>query len=123
VQRKRRERIADRFIDRYALILFDFDKADIHGANRRIVDLINGNIQDASHASVEGYTDRIGDAAYNRDLSFRRASEVGAALRAGTHEVHAHGEDVLLYDNDLPEGRTYSRTVIVTVETPVGYEK
>lgn len=122
VQKKRIERIADKVIDRFALILFDFDKADIKGANLQILQTIRSAIKAQSSVRIIGYTDRIGESAHNKALSERRAEEVRNNLTASNIEARGVGEEELLFDNDLPEGRTYSRTVIIEVITPVGYE-
>jgi outer membrane protein OmpA-like peptidoglycan-associated protein len=71
---------------------------------------------------VTGYSDRIGDAAHNRELSARRADEVLRALDIPRGYSAGLGEDRRLFDNELPEGRTYSRTVLIRVETPVEYD-
>ena len=40
ISEKRRERVADKYIDRYSLILFDFDKSTFNEANNRIATFI-----------------------------------------------------------------------------------
>jgi outer membrane protein OmpA-like peptidoglycan-associated protein len=122
VQKKRSERIEDRLIDKYALILFDFDKSDIRGANRRLLTDIRARLKPSSTVYVTGYTDRIGDEGYNKDLSARRATEVLAALGVANGFTAGLGEDVRLFDNELPEGRTFSRTVLIRIETPIEYD-
>lgn len=118
LSRKRSSGTADREIDRYRLILFDFDDAGLTAANRAATALIRENIRSGSTVEVRGYTDRMGDESYNRTLSSDRARAAARAL--GLPESAASGDgETLLYDNDLPEGRFYNRTVHVTVETPV----
>lgn len=118
LSRKRSSGTADREIDRYRLILFDFDDAGLTAANRSATALIRENIRSGSTVEVRGYTDRMGDESYNRTLSSDRARAAARAL--GLPESAAAGDgETLLYDNDLPEGRFYNRTVHVTVETPV----
>ncbi len=119
IQTKRRERIADKEIDRYSLILFDFDRADVAGANTRISKFIRDNISEEAEVTITGYTDRIGEEDYNRRLSERRAKSTAESLEEGEADVSGLGESVELYDNNLPEGRFYSRTVNVIVETPI----
>ncbi len=119
VQKKRAERLADREIDRYGLILFDFDRAELNAPNRRIADFIKGRISTGSAVTITGYTDRIGDAEYNRKLSEGRARATAAALGISAERATGVGETDPLYDNELPEGRFYSRTVNVIVDTPV----
>ncbi len=111
--------VTDREIAHYSLILFDFDKADISKANRRIAQLIRPGITPTSTVTITGYTDRMGEAEYNRTLSLERARNTAQLLDATKATVRGVGRDTLLHDNDTPEGRFYSRTVDVVVETPV----
>ena len=119
ISKKRRERIADKYIDRYSLILFDFDKAAFNEANERIADFIRERMREGGTVTITGYTDRIGEDDYNLRLSQRRASEAAKEFDKPTAEVSGVGEQVELFNNDLPEGRFYSRTVTIVVETPV----
>lgn len=119
IQKKRRERIADKEIDRYSLILFDFGKTTLGDANRRIIDFIRGRIAPEATVTVTGHSDRVGDEDVNLRLSTERAKVAAAALEVPVADVRGLGESLMLYDNDLPEGRLYSRVVNVLVETPV----
>lgn len=123
VSKKRRERIADKFIDRYSLILFDFDKADFTDANNRIAEFIRARINEGATVTITGYTDRIGRDEYNLNLSQRRADRTAQNLETDDADVSGVGETTELYDNDLPEGRFYSRTVTIVVETPVNLDE
>jgi len=116
IQRKRRERVADKEVNRYSLILFDFGSADLDANNRRIIEYIKSRITMNATVTVTGYTDRTGDAELNQNLSDRRARSAAEALGVG--RPVGKGE-TLLFDNNLPEGRFYCRTVNVVVETPV----
>ena len=67
-------------------------------------------------ASVEGYTDNVGAANANYDLSQRRATSVMAALvnlgvPADRLSTRAHGEDDPVANNDSPAGRQMNRRV------------
>ncbi len=119
IQRKRRERIADKEIDRYSLILFDFGKTTIDAPNRRIIDFIRGRIGAGATVVITGHSDRVGDEDVNLRLSGERAKVAAKELGVPVASVTGMGESILLYDNDLPEGRLYSRVVNVVVETPV----
>ena len=119
VQKKRTQRIADREIDRYSLILFDFDRAELNDANRRISEFIRERITPAATVTITGYTDRIGQEEYNQQLSAQRAQATAQALGARPDQAAGQGETTTLFNNDLPEGRFYSRTVTVVVEAPV----
>jgi outer membrane protein OmpA-like peptidoglycan-associated protein len=119
VQRKRQEKIADKETNRFSLILFDFGKADVIGANRKIVDFIKGKITPDAKVAFTGYTDRVGDADFNQHLSEDRAAATAKSLGVANAAVSGVGESVQLYNNDLPEGRFYCRVVNVVVEVPV----
>lgn len=119
ISKKRRERIADLEIDRYSLIAFDFADSTISSQNARLLDRIKKNITLAAAVRVSGHTDRIGDPMFNQKLSEGRARNVASMLNAGSMSVEGKGAQGLLYTNDLPEGRFYSRTVNILVETPI----
>lgn len=109
----------DKRFDHYSLILFDFNKKSLGSENKKIINYINKNLEDDSKAFVQGYSDRIGNEDYNYNLSLGRAKNVANSLRRGQVKYEGYGESVLLYDNSLPEGRFYCRTVEVVVETPI----
>ncbi len=123
-QQKVENRLPDRRIQKFSLVLFDFDKADLTPANQRILDrYVLPAIQFNSTVKIYGYTDRIGEADYNKRLAQQRAETVKQYLasraRAKHYEAIGVGEDLLLYDNDIPIGRQLSRTVQIIVETPI----
>jgi len=118
IDSKRSSGGTDKTIDRYSLILFAFDKADLTPANQTVVDDVKGRIQPTSLVRVVGYTDRTGSEDYNQRLSEQRARTVAKALGVGETNASGLGERLPLYNNDTPEGRFYSRTVEVLVETP-----
>ena len=123
VSQKRRERVDDRYIDRYSLILFDFDRAELNRANDTIARFIRGRLVPEATVEIVGQTDRIGEEEYNLGLSRRRADSTAAALGLPPVVADGEGENVEIYDNDLPEGRFYSRTVRILVETPITGEQ
>ncbi len=118
-QLKKAEFTEDRRIDKYRLILFDFGKSSLNKGNIGTIQSIKENIQDDSKFLLLGYSDRIGNDAYNLKLSEKRAVETAKAFGAKDIEIRAIGEGKLLYNNDLPEGRFYCRTVEIIVETPI----
>jgi outer membrane protein OmpA-like peptidoglycan-associated protein len=125
---KREERLAKKegykVMEKYALILFDFNRADIKDRNRAVLDRIVARIKEVPNARVkiEGHTDTIGKEAYNIDLSKRRAKAAYDMILAGgginTENIiyEGAGPHNPLFDNQLPEGRALNRTVTVTLE-------
>lgn len=118
VRQKRVERIEDREVDRFSLILFDFNDAAIKGQNASIVDLIKRRITPQSNVSITGFTDNIGTESYNRELARQRAERTASALQLPISVIRS-ATDRAPFPLDLPEGRAYARTVTVVVETPV----
>jgi outer membrane protein OmpA-like peptidoglycan-associated protein len=126
---RREERLAARegykVIEKYALILFDFDRADIKDRNKLVMDRIVGRIREVPSARVTivGHTDTIGKVDYNVALSKKRAqAAVDLVASGGIHEREKRvfhdgkGPADPLFVNGLPEGRAYNRTVTVTLE-------
>jgi len=114
-----------RIQEKYALILFDFDKDTIGGANQEIINKIVARIKTLPQANVEivGHTDNIGKEAYNIKLSERRALAVYKQLTAAYGEGAADrirhsgvGPNSPLYENVSPEARSFNRTVTITLE-------
>jgi outer membrane protein OmpA-like peptidoglycan-associated protein len=113
-------------VSRLNLIVFDFDRDDMVESNRV---MMRGFVLDAikpnSLVSVLGSTDRLGEAKYNKELSESRAKGVQDFMRRVNpnirfQEVRGTGASSLPFDNDLPEGRYYCRTVSINVQTPRG---
>ncbi len=120
---KRLKEQADKRIEKYSLILFEFDNASLDAKNRRILDEVKSRIQPTSHVTILGFTDRTGSQEYNRTLAENRCREVSRYVAEkvtdGNIEIRAVGSDDLVYPNELPEGRNYSRTVQIIIETPI----
>ncbi|MFC2129865.1 OmpA family protein [Bacteroidota bacterium] len=112
-------RIGDKLIEHFSLILFDFDEISLNESNNKIKEYIKTRLKDNSEVMIAGYTDRMGDELYNEKLSQGRANTLAKSLNIPFDFVKGLGESVLLYSNDLPEGRFYCRTVEVIVETPI----
>ncbi|MCU0425479.1 MAG: OmpA family protein [Candidatus Kapabacteria bacterium] len=120
IQRKRQNRIADKEVDVYRLIGFPFEQAAVEGVNLRTInEFVKPNLKPESVVTIIGYTDASGDAASNQRLSDSRAAAVGKELAMGFIKTRGVGSRTALYTNLAPEGRLYSRTVEVRVETPV----
>ena len=121
--KKKQQRLADRTIDKFSLILFDFDKDEITPDNLRILESkVLPAIKFNSTVKIYGHTDRIGEDKYNRELSLRRAEATRKALQdkmsSVNYEAYGLGETKKIFDNDIPLGRHLSRTVQIVVETP-----
>jgi len=73
----------------------------------------------ATTVRVNGYTDSKGSAAYNKNLSKRRADAVLAALKqrlaALKGSVRANGERHPVATNKTAKGRALNRRVTITV--------
>jgi outer membrane protein OmpA-like peptidoglycan-associated protein len=119
IESKRNTSSADKEIENYILMLFEFDKAELSAENEKITRSIKSAIKLASQVTVTGYSDRFGSEDYNLRLSENRARNVAKLLGVPAERAKGVGESILLYDNNLPEGRFYSRTINITVETPI----
>lgn len=112
-------------ISRLSLIVFDFDRFDISGQNKEMMKrFVADAVKPTSDVSITGSTDRLGEAQYNVELSQARADAVHTYLRtlqpqARVQSVKGTGASTLPYDNNVPEGRYYCRTVSLEVHTPI----
>lgn len=119
VNTKRENRTDDKEFEYYSLILFSYGKSSLEQEHREVVDFVKDRIKENANVYIYGYSDSMGDEDINKTISERRAKSVANRLRLRDAEVKGLGEENLLYDNSLPEGRFYCRTVQITVETPV----
>jgi outer membrane protein OmpA-like peptidoglycan-associated protein len=110
----------------YNLILFPFDKFVMGPNNERIMkDYVYSRCLPESKIFIEGHTDVVGLDDHNLKLSEKRAGAVydGVMKQTGgkVNQINSIGvgENEPLYDNMLPEGRFYNRTVQVRIKTPV----
>ncbi len=106
-------------IERFALVLFGYNSTGINEANEQLLQQIRARIRPQSRVRIIGYSDRTGEGEYNQKLAERRGREVWRLLGLADAELEAVGSDRLLFNNDLPYGRMYSRTVHIIIETPV----
>ncbi len=115
-------------VERFSLILFGFDESRLDRRNDYAIRNAAEMIPEipVKRILIQGYTDETGDPIHNDELSQERAAEVQKRLlellaKSETplpKEVHSEGRGShdLLYDNRLPEGRFFSRTVNITIE-------
>lgn len=111
---------------RYSVI-FEFDKAKtITIYEKYLTDIVTPSIPYGATVLIHGYTDIIGEAAYNKTLSLARADGVRTIIenslsKAGRSDVaikvYGFGEDETLspFENNLPEERSYNRSVIIDI--------
>ncbi|MEW6521045.1 MAG: OmpA family protein [Thermodesulfobacteriota bacterium] len=116
-------KIASKVIEKYGLILFEFDREDLKDRNQIIVNRVitRMGVLPSARMNIAGHTDTIGKEDYNIKLSERRASAVYAAMiETGIAVVsqityQGNGPNNPPYDNSIPEGRALNRTVIITL--------
>ncbi|MGE0932562.1 OmpA family protein [Peijinzhouia sedimentorum] len=108
-------------------ILFEFDDSEaIARYEKYLTEVVAPSISSDATVIVHGYTDVIGDAANNQQLSTARANEVRNILSAAVSrlgisnvkfEVKGFGENESLtpFANVLPEERFYNRTVLIDI--------
>ncbi len=125
---KKEERVSQKMgykvLEKYALILFDFNSSIIKERNKAIVDRIVERMKafPTAEMKVVGHTDNLGEIDYNLWLSERRAKAVYDQVLAGGMMASERityagaGPHDPLYDNSLPEGRALNRTVTVDLE-------
>ena len=113
----------DYVINKYSLVLFDFDSPLLTEQNKQVIDkFIIPNIKFGSSVDIYGYSDRIGQPEYNRRLSLQRANAVRDYIQIKNRNVRIRtnglGNDTEIFDNEIPVGRQLSRTVQILVITP-----
>jgi len=107
-------------------ILFATDSSTLTGGLRQDVTALAASINNYPDTTINviGHADNTGGAAYNQDLSARRAQAVSSALiSAGVNPSRirsiGRGEDSPIASNLTPEGRAQNRRVEITI-TPNG---
>jgi outer membrane protein OmpA-like peptidoglycan-associated protein len=104
-------------------VFFEFERDTIRAVSMPLLDQLAGVIRDLpedTRVQIEGHTDDSGNAAYNLDLSYRRAAAVVAYLCArgvspAAVQAVGHGARHPVADNDSPEGRALNRRVEFTL--------
>lgn len=121
--RKKVEDRPDQTISKFSLVVFPFDSPEISQIDKSILERnVIPAIEPNSKVQIYGYTDRIGNEGYNKKLAMQRAENVMKLLKSKMpdvkYEVFGVGEEVEIFDNNLPTGRQLSRTVQIYVITP-----
>jgi outer membrane protein OmpA-like peptidoglycan-associated protein len=103
-------------------ILFATDSATVNAAIQADLGDLADSLNKYPNTRVEviGHTDSDGAAAYNQDLSQRRAAAVGAILKGygvsgGRIVTYGRGEDQPVATNLTPEGKQQNRRVEVLI--------
>ena len=115
-------------VERFSLILFGFDESHLEKRNDREIRKAAQMMPKipVERVLIQGFTDETGDPAHNDALSEERALGVKQRLEEMLAQEHVplptdmhtegRGSRDLLYDNRLPEGRFFSRTVNITIQ-------
>lgn len=112
--------LPDKEFDIYSMIGFGYNKAELEDRNLFIADKAKQRLRSYSETDIIGYSDRLGNEIANQRLSQKRAYNVADYLLLKPElTARGLGEKKLLYDNDYPEGRFYSRTVVISIVTPI----
>lgn len=109
----------------YSIVGFPYSSADLQPRHMAQLQDVASMINDGADVTITGFTDRVGDAERNRQLSLDRARAVQSALRAIRARqgetaavqmaVRGVGNELEVFNNDIPEGRLLSRMVRVTI--------
>ena len=103
-------------------LLFATDSATLGGSLTNDLRAVAASLQKYPNSTIEviGHTDNVGQAAYNQDLSQRRAVAVAQVLRssgvpAGRIATYGRGEDAPIASNQSAGGRAQNRRVEIII--------
>ena len=103
-------------------LLFSVDSASVRPDLRRDLSTVSSSLLKYPNSRIEviGHTDNTGAAAYNQDLSQRRAVSVAGVLRengvpGARVAAYGRGEDQPIASNLTPEGRAQNRRVEIII--------
>jgi outer membrane protein OmpA-like peptidoglycan-associated protein len=108
-------------------VIFEFNKSKaIYMYEKYLTEIVAPKVPKDGTVVVHGYTDIIGDATNNLELSLARANEVKSIIEKALtdkgrsdvkYEVYGFGEDENLspFANKYPEERFYNRTVVIDI--------
>jgi len=104
------------------VILFDAGSADLTADAQTNLKALADNMKNNPDVTlaVTGYTDSLGTAEYNMDLSVKRAEGVktflvGAGINAARMATQGKGAAEQIGDNTTQEGRIKNRRVVIAV--------
>lgn len=108
-------------------VIYEFNDSEaITMYGKYLTEVVTPKIPINGTVIIHGYTDVIGDEAYNQKLSLARANNVKGILENSlaktgrkdvNFEVYGFGEDEELapFENKYPEQRFYNRTVVIDI--------
>jgi outer membrane protein OmpA-like peptidoglycan-associated protein len=103
-------------------ILFATDSYSVRPDLQRDLNTVAGNLQAYPNSTIQiiGHTDNTGDAAYNQQLSQRRANAVAnvllnAGIPSARVQAFGRGEEQPVSSNLSPEGRALNRRVEIVI--------
>lgn len=100
----------------YNLLLFDYNSSQLTEEQKKSLSIIKDRISPTSTVVIKGYTDKSGSEEVNKTLSLNRAKTVATVLGVSNRaQILGVGSSEQLFPNDIPEGRFYSRTVVVEI--------
>ncbi|MCX6155746.1 MAG: OmpA family protein [Candidatus Kapabacteria bacterium] len=119
IERKIQDMMDDKIFERYSIIKFPFGLTTMTKEHEIIASMAKTQIKKKSIVTLFGYSDRIGVPEKNMEISNSRALTVARYLGVDPKLARGFGSKELIYDNSLPEGRFYCRTVNIDIVTPV----
>ncbi len=106
-------------------LLFAFDSAELRGGLTSNLDRLVTFLQEYPNrnAVIEGHTDNVGNAEYNRGLSQRRADSVlqylvEKGVESGRLSASGLGQTSPMADNNSDSGRQRNRRVEIIIDNP-----
>lgn len=108
-------------------VLFDFNSAELKPGSKKVVTELTGFLNEYPERKIliEGYTDSIGSAEYNRQLSKKRAAALRTALLENgvsptKVDIKAYGEEYPVATNINEAGRQQNRRVEIVISDEDG---
>ncbi len=113
-----------KMLEKYALILFDYNSSAVKARNKIVLERVIKRIKElpSAQVSIVGHSDIIGKKDYNIALSLRRAKSVykmvmqSDILSPERIIFSGDGPNNPPFDNATPEGRSFNRTVTISIE-------